>query len=79
MTPRTVFLLPLQLPPGRHDITVSFPEIGNLQQSWRGLVVPPQGEATYYYRMNRWWPGPFEWPPAPLGETSPSAISSSTP
>ncbi len=66
MTPRTVYVLPLKLSPGRHDITVSFPDAGGLQQSWRGLVVPDQGDATYYYRMNRWWPGPFDWPPAPV-------------
>jgi tetratricopeptide (TPR) repeat protein len=64
MAPRTVFVLPLALPPGTHDITVSFPDAGNLQQSWRGLIAPESGDATYYFRMNRWWPGPFEWPPA---------------
>ena len=67
MTPRSVYLLPLNLPPGPHDITVAFPEAGRLQQSWRGLIAPPQGDATYYMRMNRWWPGPFDWPPRPTG------------
>lgn len=66
MTPRTVFLLPLKLAPGQHDITVAFPQVGNLQQSWRGLIAPERGEATYYVRMNRWWEGPFDWPPAPV-------------
>ncbi|MBC7783774.1 MAG: hypothetical protein H7144_08030 [Burkholderiales bacterium] len=66
MAPRTVFLLPLKLSPGKHDITVTFPNASNLQQSWRGLIAPEQGEAAYYYRMNRWWPGPFEWPPTPI-------------
>ncbi len=66
MVPRTVFVLPLKLPTGKQDISVSFPESGNLSQSWRGLDVPENGEATYYYRMNRWWPGPFDWPPAPI-------------
>lgn len=61
MVPRSVYLLPLRLSPGTHDITVSFPQMGGLQQSWRGLIVPPQGEVTYYMRMNRWWPGPFDW------------------
>ncbi len=64
MVPRSIYLLPLKLPPGTHDITVSFPEMNGLHQSWRGLVVPPTGESTYYMRMNRWWPGPFSWPPA---------------
>lgn len=66
MVPRTVYLLPLKLPPGTHDITVSFPEMSNLQQSWVGLVAPAEGDATYYMRMNRWWPGPWQWPPAPV-------------
>ncbi len=68
MVPRTVYLLPLRLSPGRHDITVSFPQMGGLQQSWRGLIVPATGETTYYMRMNRWWPGPFDWPPQLLGD-----------
>ncbi|HEX8323152.1 MAG TPA: hypothetical protein VF595_04485 [Tepidisphaeraceae bacterium] len=62
MAPRTVFLLPLTLPPGTHDVTVDFPAVG-VGQSWRGLVVPQYGDVTYYFRMNRWVPGPFVWPP----------------
>ncbi len=62
MTPRTVYLLPLRLSPGRHDVNVVFPD--GVQQSWRGLVVPPEGDATYYMRMSRWRPGPFDWPPS---------------
>jgi len=65
MMPRTVYLLPLRLSPGRRDVTVNFPGTG-LQQSWRGLIVPDAGEATYYLRINRWWPGPFDWPPPPM-------------
>lgn len=63
--PRTTFVLPLQLPPGKHTIDVQFPAVG-LTQTWRGLVAPEAGEATYYYRMIRWYTGPFDWPPAPL-------------
>ncbi|MGN6506807.1 MAG: hypothetical protein ACTHM6_14730 [Tepidisphaeraceae bacterium] len=70
MLPRTVFLVPLRLPPGVHDITVSFPIVGGLQQTWQGLAVPSQGDATYYFRMNRWLPGPFVWPPAAVAKIS---------
>lgn len=63
MTPRTVYLLPMRLPPGKHDVMVTFAD--GVQQSWRGLVVPKQGDATYYMRMSRWRPGPFDWPPVP--------------
>ena len=67
MLPRTVFILPLRLPPGTHDITVDFPAAG-LRQQWHGLVVPAQGEATYYMRMERYNPGPFTWPPPALAD-----------
>src|SRR5206468_7535641 len=64
MLPRSVFLLPLRVPAGTHDITVEFPGRG-LYQTWRGLVVPPEGEATYYVPMQRNNPGPFTFlPPA---------------
>lgn len=66
MAPRTVFLLPIALPPGTHDVTVDFPAVG-IGQTWRGLVVPERGDATYYFRMNRWLPGPFHWPPPAPG------------
>ena len=65
MLPRTTFLLPLRLPPGKHDIVVDFPMVAGLRQEWRGLVVPAQGEATYYYRMLQQNNGPFTWPPNP--------------
>ena len=61
--PRTTFILPLHVEPGTHDVTVEFPSAYGLKQMWHGLVVPPQGEATYYMRMQRWNPGPFDWPP----------------
>ena len=65
MLPRTVFLLPLELPPGVHDVRVEFP--GGLSQEWRDLVAPEPGEeATYYFRMQRYNPGPFDWPPPAL-------------
>ena len=61
MVPRSVFLLPLTLPPGQHTITVSFPQTG-LQQTWQALPVPERGDAVFYFRMNRFWPGPFVFP-----------------
>lgn len=61
MLPRTTFLLPLEVSPGTHDVTVAFPDVPGLRQTWRGLVVPADGEATYYIRMQRWNPGPFDW------------------
>ena len=65
MLPRTVFLLPLELPPGEHDVRVEFP--GGLRQEWRGLLAPPEGEeATYYFRMQRHHAGPHAWPPPAL-------------
>jgi tetratricopeptide (TPR) repeat protein len=70
MLPRTVFLLPLELPPGRHDIRVEFDDVG-IRQEWRQLVVPDEGEATYYFRMQRHNPGPFEWPPPALASVTP--------
>jgi len=63
MLPRTVFLIPLQVPPGKHNISVQFPAVQGLMQTWYGLDVPPDGEATYYFRMQRYNPGPFTWPP----------------
>ena len=58
--PRAVFILPLQVPPGEHDIVIDFPGYGAGSQYWRGLIVPPQGDATYYIRMQRWNAGPFD-------------------
>lgn len=72
MLPRTVFLLPLRVAPGTHDITVSFPNVPGLQQTWRGIVVPEAGEATYYIRINRRTIGERTWPPAPLDGTIPA-------
>jgi hypothetical protein len=30
--------------------------------------VPAQGEATYYFRMQRWNSGPFDWPPPAVAQ-----------
>ena len=60
MVPRSTFVLPLEVQPGTHDVTVDFPGV---RQTWRGLVVPPKGEATYYFRMQKYNSGPYNWPP----------------
>lgn len=86
MLPRTVFVLPLHVSPGTHDVTVEFPGSYGLSQTWRGLVVPPPGEeATYYFRMQRWNSGPFDWPPPALarevessGDASIGSVKSTT-
>jgi tetratricopeptide (TPR) repeat protein len=66
MLPRTVFLLPLKVPPGKHTISVVFRGDDRVGQTWRGLEVPSEGEATYYLRMQPWNNGIFDWPPPPL-------------
>lgn len=75
MLPRTTFVLPLQLEPGTHDITIEFPSGPGLRQTWRGLVAPPPGEeATYYMRIQRYRTGPYTWPPPGMaGAEPPSA------
>ena len=62
MLPRTTFVLPLYVPPGTHDLTIQFPAIPGMQQIWQGIVVPEKGEATCYFRMQRYNSGPFTWP-----------------
>jgi hypothetical protein len=69
LLPRTVFLIPLKLAPGKHDITVRFLTVPGLAQTWRDLPAPPEGdEATYYYHMQPYNAGPFTWPPPALAE-----------
>jgi tetratricopeptide (TPR) repeat protein len=72
MLPRTTFVIPLTLPPGKHDVTVEFPNVPGLRQDWHGIEVPAQGEATYYFRTERYNPGPFNWPPPPVPPAAPA-------
>jgi hypothetical protein len=74
MLPRTVFLLPLQLSPGRHDITLSFPDRST--QSWRNIVAPGEGEAAYYMRLTPFSSGQYTWPPG--GQTASAAPEDGT-
>jgi tetratricopeptide (TPR) repeat protein len=62
MLPRTVFLIPMHLTPGPHDVTVQFPR-GGERQVWHGLIAPPDGDATYLIHMQPYDTGPFDWPP----------------
>jgi tetratricopeptide (TPR) repeat protein len=66
MLPRTTYILPLRVEPGTHDLVVDFPHVPGLSQTWRNIVVPDRGEATYYLRMQRWANNLNEWPPPAL-------------
>jgi tetratricopeptide (TPR) repeat protein len=61
--PRTVFLLPLKLSPGKHDITVRFPQDPRIYQIWRDMIAPTDGEETYYLHLQLYDTGPYYWPP----------------
>jgi tetratricopeptide (TPR) repeat protein len=76
MLPRTTFILPLELEPGEHDIRVEFSN--GVKQTWRNIVAPKSGdEATYYFRMQRWNSGPFDWSQLkPEGANEAPAVSS---
>lgn len=76
MLPRTSFVIPISLAPGKYDITVDFPESQGLTQTWRNLEVPERGEATYYVRMQRYNSGPYTWPPEPIARRRGEAAAS---
>jgi hypothetical protein len=65
MLPRTVFVLPLRVEPGKHDLTVDFPNVPGLRRELRDLVVPDRGEATHYIRMQPVRAGPIDVREAP--------------
>ncbi len=64
--PRSTFAIPLSIPPGTHDLAVTFPAFGGQRQVWHGLVIPPSGEATFYVRMHRYEANDQQWPPSTL-------------
>jgi tetratricopeptide (TPR) repeat protein len=70
MLPRTCFVVPLRLEPGRHDLAIDFPETPGLRQSWRGIEAPAEGEATYYFRIQPNLQGPYDWPPPAIARTT---------
>jgi tetratricopeptide (TPR) repeat protein len=75
MLPRTTYVLPMRLPPGRHDLTVEFPAMPGLYQTWRNIDVPDSGQASYYFRLQRWNSGLFDWPPSALSDQPPPLIA----
>lgn len=83
--PRSTFIIPLSLPPGRHDIAVQFGGgMNGVMSDWKGLVVPESGEATYYMRPLIFGPRVHTWPPPavagpPAPEGSAAAPSAATP
>ncbi len=64
--PRSTFAVPMSIPPGRHDLMVTFPTYGGQRQVWRGVVIPPTAETTLYVRMHRYEVNEQNWPPANL-------------
>jgi len=70
MLPRSVFLIPLRVSPGTHDVTVEFPRAGGLRQTWHGLVAPDQGDDTYLFHMQPYNDGPFNWPPPAMSQVT---------
>jgi tetratricopeptide (TPR) repeat protein len=54
MLPRTVFILPLHLSPGKHDVVVDFPASPGVRQQWQGLEASETGDNAYYLRLGRY-------------------------
>jgi tetratricopeptide (TPR) repeat protein len=65
MLPRTTFILPLELPPGPHNVTVN---VGGIQQTWRGIVAPEKADNAYYMRLQPMANAVYTWPPAGMAE-----------
>ncbi len=56
MVPRTVYLVPLSLEPGTHDITVRIPDsagYGEIVHEFRNVPVEPYGETALWARLLR--------------------------
>ena len=64
--PRSTFAVPMSIPPGKHDLMVTFPSYGGQRQVWRGVAIPPVGETTLYVRMHRYEVNDQTWPPPTL-------------
>ncbi|CAN5447430.1 hypothetical protein BH10PLA1_BH10PLA1_00340 [soil metagenome] len=73
MLPRTVFILPLRIKPGTYEMSVGFPEVPGLSQTWRNVPIPDGVESTFYFRTQPYNVGPFDWPPnkPPAAPSSP--------
>jgi len=68
--PRTVFLIPLKLAPGPHNITVQF--AGGASQTWQNVPAPDHGDNTYFFHLSRYGPTTFTWPPLKAAPLPPS-------
>ena len=63
MLPRTIYLVPLYLPPGKHNVTIGFGPGNRLSQTWHNIAAPESAEATYFFRITPTTSGTHEWPP----------------
>ena len=71
MIPRTVYLVPLYLEPGVHDITVTIPDeggFGELVHEFRNVTVAPDRETALYARLLRGHAGVVDYAPPGPGE-----------
>ena len=64
--PRATFAVAMTVPPGKHNLAVSFPAVGAAPAAWLGVDVPTTGEVTYYFRMHRASGSQRQWPPPTL-------------
>lgn len=76
MLPRTTFIIPLSLPPGKHDVTI---HVGQTSQTWRGIIAPQKDDATYYFRLSPWNNGTFVWPPPNMPQVEETAAPAPAP
>lgn len=58
--PRTAFVLPIRLPPGRHDIDIRFPGAAHLNQSWKNIEVQTGRDTMLYIRAINATAGTFD-------------------
>jgi len=70
MLPRSTYVIPLKLSPGKHDLTVEFP--GLMQQTLHGINAPATGESTYYFRAQGYASIQQSWPPPTATGLSPA-------
>jgi tetratricopeptide (TPR) repeat protein len=68
MLPRTVFVIPLHVTPGTHNVTVEFS--GGWRQTWLGLVAPNKDDDTYFFHSAPWMENVRRWPPPALSDQS---------
>ena len=68
MIPRTFFVIPMRVSPGKHDVTIEF--AGGWRQTWIGLIAPPDGDDAYYIHAGPWTQAVQYWPPAALNAQS---------